>query len=172
MTTARTSPGPVIRAWDGPFASAGVASVMTAAMLMPAARAATTNSLRSMGRLLRLVPHFCYTGRGWQVPARAGATLARRAGDGERRCRAEIALQAQRDLAGAPDQGIAGGKRAEAAAVRARGRCTGRADGLGSRRHDRHARVLLRWRHTAHTTRRRCGRGRHLLSPLYVATRG
>jgi hypothetical protein len=39
----------VILAWDGPFASAGVASVSAAAMLMPAAAAVTTISLRSMG---------------------------------------------------------------------------------------------------------------------------
>src|SRR5216683_5016621 len=43
------SPGPVMRAWDGPFASAGVASVVAAARLMPAARALTTISLRSIG---------------------------------------------------------------------------------------------------------------------------
>ena len=47
-TTARVSPGPVIRTWDGPFANAGVASVRTAATLMPAARAVTAISLRSM----------------------------------------------------------------------------------------------------------------------------
>jgi hypothetical protein len=44
-TIAWTSPGPVMRAWEGPFAAAGVASVI-AAMLMPAARAVIAVSLR------------------------------------------------------------------------------------------------------------------------------
>src|SRR6516225_2578534 len=47
-TIAWASPGPVMRARDGPFASAGAASVKAAAMLMPVARAATTVSLRSI----------------------------------------------------------------------------------------------------------------------------
>src|SRR5215470_14184710 len=64
-TSARASPGPVMRAWDGPFAN-----VIAAAMLMPAARAVTTVSLRSIGRLLRLAVHFCYTAARRQVPAR------------------------------------------------------------------------------------------------------
>jgi len=41
------SPGPLIRAWEGPFASAGEASVI-AAMPIPAASAVTTISLRSI----------------------------------------------------------------------------------------------------------------------------
>src|SRR6516225_11406660 len=48
-TIAWASPGPVMRAWDGPFASAGVADVIAAAMRMPAARAVRTISLRNMG---------------------------------------------------------------------------------------------------------------------------
>src|SRR6516162_1111191 len=50
-TIARASPGPVMRAWEGPFACAGVASVIAAAILIPAARPVTI-SLRSIGRLL------------------------------------------------------------------------------------------------------------------------
>src|SRR5215831_14043847 len=69
-TTAWASPGPVMRAWEGPFASAGVASAMVAAMLMPAARAAATVSLRSIGRLLGLAAHSWYTAARCQVPAR------------------------------------------------------------------------------------------------------
>ena len=41
------SPGPLIRAWEGPFASVGEAS-MIAAMPIPAASAVTTISLRSI----------------------------------------------------------------------------------------------------------------------------
>src|SRR6516165_5576250 len=48
MTIAWASPEPVMRAMVGPFASAGAARVMAEAMLMPAARAATTVSLRSI----------------------------------------------------------------------------------------------------------------------------
>jgi hypothetical protein len=59
-TTARTSPGPVMRAWDGPFAKAGVARVTAAATLMPAARAVTAISLRSMAAP-SVAPHPCYT---------------------------------------------------------------------------------------------------------------
>src|SRR5215472_8747218 len=59
------SPGPVMRAWDGPFASAGVASVSTVARLMPAASVVRTISLRSMGRLVPL----CLTP---DTPAAAG----------------------------------------------------------------------------------------------------
>src|SRR6266480_2160624 len=69
-TIARASPGPVMRAWEGPFASAGVVRVMAAAMLMPAVRAVRTVSLRSTGRLLPLPAHFCYTAARCQVPAR------------------------------------------------------------------------------------------------------
>jgi hypothetical protein len=39
-------------AWEGPFASAGVAIQIVAAMLMPAARAVTAISLRGIGGLL------------------------------------------------------------------------------------------------------------------------
>src|SRR6266516_4908662 len=122
-TMARTSPGPVMRAWDGPFAKAGVARVTAAAMLMPAARAATAVSLRSMAAP-SVAPHPCYTATPCQVPARARAVpvparvSARRAGDGERGRLGEAAFQAQRDLPGAPDQGVAGGEPG-----RGRGRC-------------------------------------------------
>src|SRR5215831_4848072 len=91
--TAWASPGPVMRAWEGPFASAGVASAMVAAMLMPAARAAATVSLRSIGRLLRSVGGSLLVHRR-PVPGsrEAGAVSARRAGDGERGCLAEVAF--------------------------------------------------------------------------------
>src|SRR5712691_980796 len=107
---ARASPGPVIRAWDGPFASADVASVIAAAMLMPAARAVRTISLRSIGAAPSVATHLCYTATRWQVPARGGALSAGRLGDGERGCPAEVAFKAERDLPGAPDQGVAGGE--------------------------------------------------------------
>src|SRR5215831_16035461 len=74
------SPGPVMRAWDGPFASAGVASVSTVAIPTPAVRAVRTISRRGS---------------------------VRRCGDGERGCLAEVSFQAQRDLAGAPDERVA-----------------------------------------------------------------
>src|SRR5262249_16556828 len=48
-TIGGATPGPVMRAWDGPFASAGVASASTVAMLPPAVRAVRTISLRSIG---------------------------------------------------------------------------------------------------------------------------
>src|SRR5260370_16736115 len=44
-----TSPGPVIRAWVGPFANAGVANV-TAALLIPVARVGTAITLRPLTR--------------------------------------------------------------------------------------------------------------------------
>src|SRR5262252_6423243 len=99
-----------MRAWDAPFASAGVASVIAAAMLMPAARAVTTISLRSIGaasfRRTSLLIH-----RQRLAGSRAGrAVSVRRVGDDERGCLAEVAFQAQRDLAGAPDQGVANGE--------------------------------------------------------------
>src|SRR5712691_3098783 len=107
---ARASPWPVIRAWDGPFARADVASVMAAAMLIPAARAVRMISLRSMGaapfRCASLLVH-----RSPVAGSRVcGAPSARRAGDGERGCPAEVAFKAERDLPGAPDQGVAGGE--------------------------------------------------------------
>src|SRR6266567_215172 len=105
-TIAWTKPGPVMRAWDGPFASAGVASV-SAAMLMPAARAVRTINLRSMGTAPSVAPHSCYTATRRQVLA---PVSARRDGDGERSRLAEVAFQAERDLPGAPDQGVAGGE--------------------------------------------------------------
>src|SRR6266542_958567 len=108
-TIAWASPGPVIRAWDGPFASAGVASVIAVAMLIPAARAVRTISLRSMGRLLPLRFTLATPPPGDRFP-RASRLSASRAGDGERSCLAEIAFQAERDLPGAPDQGVAGGE--------------------------------------------------------------
>src|SRR5215831_7813076 len=107
-TIAWASPGPVILAWEGPFASAGVASVTAAAMLMPAARAMTAVSLRSMAAP-SVAPHCYYTATRWQVLVPTGAVSAGRIGDGERGCPAEVAFQAQRDLPGAPDQGVAGG---------------------------------------------------------------
>src|SRR5215831_8765754 len=116
-TIAWASPGPVILAWEGPFASAGVASVTAAAMLMPAARAMTAVSLRSMAAP-SVAPHCYYTATRWQVLVPAGAVSAGRIGDGERGRPAEVAFQAQRDLPGAPDQGVAGG-----APGRGRGRC-------------------------------------------------
>src|SRR5215467_2285865 len=69
-TIAWASPGPLMRTWEGPLASAGVASVIAAAMLMAAARAVTTVSLRSIGRLPPSAVHFCYTAARRQVPAR------------------------------------------------------------------------------------------------------
>src|SRR5260221_14500133 len=51
-TIGRTSPGPVIRAWVGPFASAGGANV-TATMLIPVARVGTAISLRSLSGAFR-----------------------------------------------------------------------------------------------------------------------
>src|SRR5690349_9629257 len=109
-TTGRASPGPVMLAWDGPFASAGAARVIAAAMLMPAVRAVTTIILRSMAAapsvgapLLVHRPRAPGSRSGW----RGGSC---RAGDGERGCLAEVAFQAQRDLPGAPDQGVAGGE--------------------------------------------------------------
>src|SRR5215475_7836611 len=106
-TSARASPGPVMRAWDGPFASAGVASMIAAAMLMAAARAVTTVSLRSIGRLLPPAAHFCYTAARCRVPASASP---RRPRDGKRGCLAEVAFQPQRHLPGGPDQCVAGGE--------------------------------------------------------------
>src|SRR5215471_1128764 len=108
-TIAWASPGPMMRAWEGPFASAGVARVIAAAMLMAAARAVTTVSLRSIGAapfqsgllLLHRRP----------VPrSRGPAASARRTGDREGGCLAEVAFQAQRDLPGGPDQRVAGGE--------------------------------------------------------------
>src|SRR5215472_2495230 len=79
-TIAWASPGPLMRAREGPFASAGVASVIAAAMLMAAARAVIAVSLRSIGRLLPSADHFWYTAGWCRVPER-------------RRCqRAEVAM--------------------------------------------------------------------------------
>jgi hypothetical protein len=64
----------VILACDGPFASAGVASATAAAMLMPAARAVTTISLRSIGGSFRCASLLLH--RHPLVSSRAG--LARR----------------------------------------------------------------------------------------------
>src|SRR5258706_10377788 len=107
------SPGPVIRAWVGPFANAGVANV-TAAMPIPVATVVTAISLRSMsgsfrkrftpatpqpaGRFPRDVSRFLH------------GVLVGRFGDAERSALAELAFQAQVDVAGPPDQGVAGSK--------------------------------------------------------------
>src|SRR5690242_1553408 len=96
-----------MRAWEGPFASAGAASVIAAAMLMAAESAVTAVSLRNIGRLLPSAVHFCYTAGRCRVPAPASA---RRPGDGERGCLAKVAFQPQRDLPGSPDQCVAGGE--------------------------------------------------------------
>src|SRR5712692_8841278 len=95
------SPGPVMRACDGPFARAGVASVMTAVTHMPAARAVTMISLRSMGRLLIFASAFLLH-RHAAGGSRGPAVSARRVGDRERRRPAEVAFQPQRDPPGAP----------------------------------------------------------------------
>src|SRR5262249_39096736 len=50
-----------------------------------------------------------YTAARCQVPARP-ARSARRAGDGERGCLAEVAFQPECDLPGAPDQGVTSGE--------------------------------------------------------------
>src|SRR5215510_12995818 len=71
-------PGPVMCAWDGPFASAGVASVIAAATLMPAARVMTTVSLRSTGAAPFVAAHCCYTAARCQVPAVGGLTRRNR----------------------------------------------------------------------------------------------
>src|SRR5215470_8660616 len=68
-TIAWASPGPLMRAWEGPLASAGVASVIAAAMLMAAARAVTAVSLRSIGQLPPSAVHLCYTAGRCRVPA-------------------------------------------------------------------------------------------------------
>src|SRR6266480_5971777 len=77
------SPGPVMRAWEGPFASAGAASVIAAAMLMPAVRAMTRLSLRSIGAPFgwRFTPVTPPPGARFHA---AGQVSVRRAGDGER----------------------------------------------------------------------------------------
>src|SRR5215471_6037914 len=108
-TIAWTSPGPLMRAWEGPFAAAGVASVIAAAMLMPAARAVTTISLRISGGSLCCASLLLH-----RTPmagsSRTSAGSVRRVGDGERGCLAEVAFQAERYLTGAPDQGVASGE--------------------------------------------------------------
>src|SRR6266851_787791 len=108
-----TSPGPVIRAWVGPFANAGVANV-TAAMLIPVARVVTTISLRSMSgsfrrRLAPATPQ--PAGRFPRAVSRFphGVSVGR-VGDAERGALAELAFQAQGDVPGPPDQGVAGSK--------------------------------------------------------------
>src|SRR5262249_32312586 len=73
-------PGPVMRAWDGPFASAGVASVIAAAALVPAARVMTAVSLRSTGAAPFVAAHCCYTAARCQVPAVGGVDPAESAG--------------------------------------------------------------------------------------------
>src|SRR6266536_2054534 len=75
------------------------ASPIAVAMLIPAARAVRTISLRSMGRLLPLRFTLATPPPGDRFP-RASRLSASRAGDGERSCLAEIAFQAERDLPG------------------------------------------------------------------------
>src|SRR5215831_4593741 len=77
-------------------------TTIAAAMLMAPARAVTTVSLRSIGAAPS-IDGLLLLHRRPVLRSRASAASARRVGDGEAGCLADVAFQAQRDLPRGPD---------------------------------------------------------------------